>query len=241
MKFHFKILFKTGLFILFSKPLSAQQSYAPVPQSKFNLTEFNLQLPVEKNNSITLIKGSDIADFSSENFYFSPQDNSIHFFCSSDGKATQGSHYPRTELRQIKEWHFEKRHHLQVKMAVLQQPGTGKIIIGQIHGHSKGTEALKIWWNNGEIQAGFKKEVNDKEERITLQKNVPLGQIFDYSIQQNNSDVLVKVNQQTATFHFGDSWKSELVYFKAGNYLQDNNLPPVTSGLTAIYQINISE
>ncbi|MFS4472609.1 polysaccharide lyase family 7 protein [Chryseobacterium sp. T20] len=241
MKSHFKILFKTGLFTLFSQVLSAQQTYIPVPQSKFNLTEFNLQLPIEKNNSITTIKGSDIADFSSENFYFSTQDNSIRFFCSSDGKTTQGSHYPRTELRQIKEWHFENQHSLHVKMAVLQQPGTGKIIIGQIHGHSKGTEALKIWWNNGEIQAGFKKEVNDKEERITLQKNVPLGQIFDYSIQQNNSDVLVKVNQQTATFHFGDSWKSELVYFKAGNYLQDNNLSPVTSGLTAIYQINMSE
>jgi hypothetical protein len=83
--------------------------------------------------------------------------------------------------------------------------------------------------------------VNDKEERITLQKNVPLGQIFDYSIQQNNSDVLIKINQQTITFHFGKSWKSELVYFKAGNYLQDNNPSPVTSGLTAIYQISLSE
>jgi hypothetical protein len=144
MKFNFKILIATGLFILSSKALSAQEAYMSVPQSKFNLTEFNLQLPIEKNNSITTIKGSDIAQFSSNNFYFSPQDNSLRFFCSSNGKTTQGSHFPRTELRQIKEWKFENQHNLHVKMAVLQQPGTGKIIIGQIHGHSKGTEALKI-------------------------------------------------------------------------------------------------
>ncbi len=241
MKSSFKILIKRGLLILLPGFCFAQKINMPVPQSRFNLTEFNLQLPIEKNNSVAIIKGPDIAEFSSENFYFSPEDNSIRFFCSSDGKATQGSHYPRTELRQIEEWHFENQHSLQVKMAVLQQPGTGKIIIGQIHGHSKGTEALKIWWNNGDIQVGFKKEVNDREQRITLQKNVALNQTFDYSIQQNDSDVLVKVNQQTTTFHFGDSWKAESVYFKAGNYLQDNSQSPVTSGLTAIYHISISE
>ncbi|WP_278353273.1 polysaccharide lyase family 7 protein [Chryseobacterium gleum] len=241
MRNHFKILAAYTVFLLFPVLSSAQKNtYSKVPH-QFDLSRFDLQLPIPKNNSITIIKGSDIEQFSSDNFYFSPQDSSIRFFCSSNGKTTQGSHFPRTELRQIKEWNFENQHSLRVKMAVLQQPGTGKIIIGQIHGHSKGTEALKIWWNNGEIQAGFKKEVNDKEERITLLKNVSLDQTFDYSIQQNNADVLVTVNQQTVSFHFGDSWKTESVYFKAGNYLQDNNQSPVTSGLTAIYDIRISE
>ena len=216
--------------------LHAQKNYAPAPSDQFDLAGFNLQLPIQKNNSITIIKGSEIQRFSSENFYFSLEDNSIRFFCSSNGPTTQGSHYPRTELRQSEEWHFEHTHNLQVKMAVLKQPGTGKIIIGQIHGSSKGTEAVKIWWNNGSLQVGFKKEVGDKEQRVTLLKDVPLGQIFDYTIQQNNLDIQVKINQQKSTFSLGDSWKSESVYFKAGNYLQDNKVP-VTSGLVAIYQI----
>lgn len=240
MQNHFKTIAKTGLLILCSCFLQAQKTYATVPPSQFDLSKFNLQLPIDKNNSIMIIKGADIAQFSSENFYFAPEDSSIRFFCSSDGKTTQGSHYPRTELREINEWHFDGQHSLQVKMAVLQQPSSGKIIIGQIHGHSKGTEALKIWWNNGQVQVGFKKEVDDKEQRVTLLKNVPLGQTFDYSIRQNNSDVEVKIGPQTTTFHFGDSWKSELVYFKAGNYLQDNG-SPVSSGLTAIYHIEVSK
>ncbi|WP_185248581.1 polysaccharide lyase family 7 protein [Chryseobacterium bernardetii] len=241
MNNYFKGIIKYMLLLMCPVFSMAQKStYAKVPRSLFDLSGFNLQLPLSKNNSIVIIKGSDIADFSSENFYFSPQDKSIRFFCSSDGQTTQGSHYPRTELRQINEWHFENSHSLKVKMTVLQQPSTGKIIIGQIHGNSKGTEAVKIWWNNGEIQAGFKKEVDGKEQRTTLLKNVALGQIFEYSILQNNLEVQVIVNQQTTTFNLGESWKSESVYFKAGNYLQDNK-QPVTTGLVAIHQINITD
>ncbi|AZA83917.1 hypothetical protein C1637_13175 [Chryseobacterium lactis] len=239
MKNRFRNLIITGLLII-SGSIDAQKNYSTVPADKFNLNAFNLQLPVEKNNSITIIKGAQIANFSSENFYFSPQDNSIRFFCTSDGKTTQGSHYPRTELRQTDEWHFDKQHILQVKMAVLTQPSTGKIIIGQIHGNSKGTEALKIWWNNGDLQVGYKKEINDKEQRITLLKNVALGQIFNYTIQQSNLEIQVKINQKIVTFDLGNSWKSESVYFKAGNYLQDNK-QPVTSGMTAVYQISITK
>nr|WP_315034434.1 polysaccharide lyase family 7 protein [uncultured Chryseobacterium sp.] len=241
MKNLFKNIVQCGLFMLCPILFHAQKNtYVTVPAAQFNLKGFNLQLPVQKNNSITIIKGSEIPQFSSENFYYSTEDKSIRFFCSSDGKPTQGSHYPRTELRQIDEWHFENTHSLQVKMAVLQQPSTGKIIIGQIHGNSKGTEAVKIWWNNGEVQVGFKKEVDGKEERVTLLKNVALGQVFEYHIQQNNLQAQVSINQQTTTFTLGDSWKSESVYFKAGNYLQDNK-QPTSSGVVAIYQIGITK
>lgn len=239
MKNFFKIIVKCGLFVMCPIFFHAQKNiYAKAPQAQFDLTGFNLQLPLPKNNSIAIIKGPEIAQFSSENFYYSNEDKSIRFFCSSDGQATKGSHYPRTELRQTDEWHFENKHTLNVKMSVLKQPGSGKIIIGQIHGSSKGTEAVKLWWNNGELQAGFKKEVNGKEDRVTLLKNVPLGQVFEYSIQQDGLDVQVKINQQTTNYTLGDSWKSEAVYFKAGNYLQDNKIP-VSSGLVAIYDIKI--
>jgi hypothetical protein len=241
MKNLFATSAKYGLLVLCPILFHAQKSsYATAPQTQFDLTGFNLQLPIPKNNSITIIKGPEIAQFSSPNFYYSKEDKSIRFYCSSDGMATKGSHYPRTELRQADDWHFENQHQLHVKMAVLAQPGTGKIIIGQIHGDSKGTEAVKLWWNNGDLQAGFKKEVNDKEDRITLLKNIPLGQAFEYSIQQNGLDVQVKINQQTTQYTLGNSWKSEAVYFKAGNYLQDNKLP-VTAGLVAIYHIKIVE
>ncbi|UKB81630.1 polysaccharide lyase family 7 protein [Chryseobacterium sp. MEBOG07] len=49
----------------------------------------------------------------------------------------------------------------------------------------------------------------------------------------------MKINLKNTTLILGDSWKSESVYFKAGNYLQDNNPSPVTSGLKAIYNIKV--
>lgn len=221
----------------FTSAVNGQGKYT-APGTKFDLTPFTLQLPLEQNSSITQKKGEELAKYSSNYFYLDPKDQSIHLFCTSDGTTTKGSHFPRTELREINEWHFTGQHEMSVKLAVLQQPNSGKIIIGQIHGHTKGTEAAKLWWNNGDLQIGFKKEVNDKEQRFTLLKNIPLNQVFSYTISQSDYTVTVTVNDQSQTFTFGDSWTSEPVYFKVGNYLQDNS-KPVTSGLVAVHSVII--
>lgn len=233
-----KLLFSFALMLMSSCLIIKAQEIYTAPGSKFDLTPFNLQLPLEQNNSIMQKKGAELTNYASSYFYLDPKDQSIHLFCQSDGKTTKGSHYPRTELREANEWNFKGQHEMTVKLAVVQKPSTGKIIIGQIHGHSKGTEAAKLWWNNGEIQIGFKKEVNGKEQRFTLLKNVTLNQVFNYTISQSDHQVTVTVNNQSQKFIFGDSWTSESVYFKVGNYLQDN-LKPITSGLVALHSITI--
>lgn len=219
-------------------PVDSTQHAKGAPGQKIDLSSFTLQLPIADGNSIRQVSNDELKNYSSSYFYWDDGSQSIHFFCSSDGITTANSHYPRTELRAKNDWHFKGRHTLAVRVAVLQQPSTGKIIIGQIHGDSKGTEALKIWWNNGDIQAGYKNEVNGNEERVTLLKNVPLGTVFTYKIEQSDHDVTVYVNDQQTKKTLGKSWDSESVYFKAGNYLQDNQ-QPVSSGLVAIYSIDM--
>lgn len=233
-----KLLFPFVLIVMNTSIMIKAQEIYTAPGSKFDLTKFNLQLPLEQNNSIMQKKGAELTRYASNYFYLNPEDQSIHLFCKSDGKTTKGSHYPRTELREVMEWRFVGQHQMSVQLAVLQQPSTGKIIIGQIHGLSKGTEAAKLWWNKGEIQIGFKKEVNDKEQRFTLAQNIALNQVFNYTISQSDHEVTVTVNDHSQKFIFGDSWTSEQVYFKVGNYLQDNS-KPITYGLVALHSIII--
>ena len=225
------------LSILWANIASAQTLHVPVGKN-IDLSAFILQLPIAENNSVKQIEGADLQQYSSPFFYWSSHNESINLFCNSDGATTPNTHYPRTELRAKQEWHFKGNHALSVRIAVQKQPSTGRIIIGQIHGHSEGTEALKIWWNNGSIQVGFKNEVGTTEKLKTILENIKLGTVIDYQIIQTESQVAVIINGQKAQFEFGKSWKDQLVYFKVGNYLQDNK-KQVSSGLVALYSVRL--
>jgi len=217
---------------------SLQNVQAPAKQ--FDLSHFNLQLPIPNKNSITQIQGNELNDYASQYFYLDPTNKGMVFFVPSDGATTHNSHYPRTELRDQHEWNFTEQHTLTATLAVLEQPNSKKIIVGQIHGNGKGTEAVKIWWVNGDLIVGIKPEVDAKEQRVTYAKNIPFNQKFSYKIAQSGKNVTVTINNVSHSFNFGKSWDSEKVYFKAGNYLQDNNTNPISIGRVAFYSLNTS-
>lgn len=226
----------TILFTVIFSVFSNAQTTIKAPGSVFDLSGFNLQLPLAKGNSIQQILDPELKTYSSDYFYLSQNPDAIILTCHSDGAHTKGSHYPRTELRDKIEWNFIGEHSMSIQLAVLQQPSTGKIIIGQIHGNRKGTEAVKIWWNNGKVQVGVKEEVDAPEKRYTLLNDVTLNQVLDYSIKQSGRSVNITINGQSVDVTFGDSWYKEKVYFKVGNYLQDN-LAPVSTGIVALYKV----
>lgn len=218
-----------------SKSQSAQQ--AVTPGKKLNLSGFTLQLPLAAGSSIQQVSGNALANFSSSNFYYDAKSGATAMYCSSDGFTTPDSHYPRTELRDNTNWYFQGTHTLHAEVAVTQQPNSGNIIIGQIHGDRKGTEAVKIRWTNGEIQAGIKEDVDGTETRYTLIKHVDLGQLIDYTITQKDLSIQITANGQSVTVALQPSWNNEQVYFKTGNYLQDN-ATPVSSGTVLLYSID---
>jgi len=231
MKSSIAILFT----IMFSAFINAQKT-DKAPGSVFDLSGFNLQFPLAKSNSIQQIYDQELKTYSSDYFYLTQNPNAIILTCHSDGAHTKGSHYPRTELRDKNEWYFVGEHFMSVQLAVIQQPSTGKIIIGQIHGNRKGTEAVKIWWNNAKVEVGIKEEVDGLEKRYTLLNDVQLNQVLDYSIKQSDRTINVTINGQSIDVVLGESWAQEKVYFKVGNYLQDN-LKPVSTGVVALYKI----
>jgi hypothetical protein len=128
------------------------------PHSKFAsiLKNFKLQLPVPKTDGragCLEIKTSELMGFSSEHFYSDPVEESLIFHVLDHGATTQGSTYPRSELRDMREWIMQgsEVHTLRGSFKMLREPASCKIVFAQIHGLVDGSECLKMHWNKGKI------------------------------------------------------------------------------------------
>ncbi|PRC94819.1 Alginate lyase [Solimicrobium silvestre] len=210
---------------------------AKAPGENFDLSGYKLQLPVANGHSVVEVAPAMLRDYESNYFYTDKSSGAMVFSCPSNGATTRGSHYPRTELRSLSEWNFTDSHSLTATLAVTQQPDNRDLIVGQIHGDGKGSEALKLRWHNGDIVAGVKTSLNTTEIRSTIAKGIALGEQFTYSIVQQDHAVTVTVNGASQSFTYDASWDNETVYFKAGNYLQDNSTSGA-NGVVFFYKLN---
>lgn len=216
---------------------AAETSLAP-PGRQFELGDFKLQLPIAHGKSVLEVRQPELRDYASENFYLDVNRHSMVFVCPDDGATTPGSHYPRTELRHVQEWTFTAEHRLRAELAVLKEPGSRDIIVAQIHGDGKGSEALKLRWVAGAIVAGVKVAHDGPEVRHPLQKGLALGERFVVEIAQHDHDVTVTVNGKTQQFHYDNSWDGDALYFKAGNYLQDHSAAG-SSGVVEFFSLDL--
>jgi hypothetical protein len=114
---------------------------------------------------------------------------------------------------------------------ILQDPPNGSLIFAQIHGTkpSHGSELLKVWHLGGSIVCSTKTRVGGTEVFHPIVR-AALGDRIDYVIEVNHFVVTAtfSVNGGTAhTFSFtpDNSWNRDPLYFKAGNYTQDNGDP----------------
>jgi len=227
----------TLLFALLSVNACAQnQTDTTPPGSRFDLSGYTLQLPIPWRDSIQEVRGNSLNAYSSNYFYLDSTNGAMVFYCRSGGATSHGSHYPRSELRDNNEWQFAGQHNLIATLAVDEQPASGNLIVGQIHGTHSNTEALKVRWSKGNIVVGVKRNTSATEERFTLVKGVALHERFTYNIAQNDHVVTVTVNGASMAFTYDSTWDGERVYFKAGNYLQDNGSPE-TAGRVAFFAL----
>ncbi|SPQ96896.1 unnamed protein product (mitochondrion) [Plasmodiophora brassicae] len=202
------------------------------PSGNFNLSQFTLQLAI----SPIQIGYSPVGWNDSANFFTDPVDGAMSFSTPSDGNTTEGSHYPRTELRHKFDFWFDRRstpmlsNRLEVTGRVAALSYTGRMIIGQIHGYDDGSEAVKVYWYNdpkrgGVLYASVKENlgvVSPARGRYAA----PFGQQYSYSIEVDANIVTCMLNGYAETYTMNvSSWATHNVYFKAGNYLQDNSLP----------------
>lgn len=213
------------------------------PGSNFDLTHWKCTLPDLTASEIqpSLLENG----YTSAYFYTGP-DGAMTFWCPVTGGTTANSSYPRSELRELIDprnssvnWTGHGAHSLHAQCRVLEQPSTGKVIIGQVHGYQ--TDPLvKVQWNDGTVSAYFKNTPLGSDTKYALAE-IGLGEMIEYNIAVVDGIATVTVNGASASHNFfasGSEWRTNTFYFKAGAYVQDNLGLPDEAGLVAFYELS---
>jgi len=230
------------------------------PSGNFNLSTWNLTLPTGTAGHPDVISTTKLdSGYTSQYFYTGP-DGAMTFWCPDTGVTTSGSSYPRTELRETKSdgtlynWNvLDGTATLNATLAVNVVPGTGKIVIGQIHdngaGGVKDEPLLKVIYEyssttgTGKIVAQIRSTPTSSNTDYTLATGIKLNTLFSYQIQLRSDLTLsVQINGVTeySSGPIDTSWESQGLYFKAGDYDQDNVGPSTDGGQVSFYSLTVT-
>jgi hypothetical protein len=192
------------------------------PGANFDLSGFKLQT---FDSALKVKDVKPIGSYSDNYFYTDAATGAMTFYVPSGAGSTANSTYPRSELRGLSTWRIGATRTLAVSAKILQQPATGNIIIGQIHGQQTGgSELLKLRWLKGDILMGVKATYGATEQKILIKSGLALGENIDYVIKMVGSVVTVTVNGVSKSFTYNTaSWSAIDLYFKLGAYSQDSS------------------
>ncbi|KAL2011968.1 hypothetical protein VTN00DRAFT_4686 [Thermoascus crustaceus] len=207
------------------------------PGGNFDMSKWNLQLPVGSPGSPTTITASRLQSCSGyqDQFFFTEAGDgalvmTVPGSSSSSGcVTTPNSLHCRTELREISlsSWDPngpENRLHVTLMVARPDESAHGTVI-GQIHidDSISSKPVCELFYNsNGDIAMGVEQTRSGGNEKLTTVGHVPVGQTFSYEIRYENNVLSVAINGDTTvlpTF----SLNAPRSYFKVGNYNQGNN------------------
>jgi hypothetical protein len=186
--------------------------------------------------------------------YFNSETGTLSFWAPVTGSKTSNAIYPRSELREtysngtLRNWQYPAADNkLRANLAVNQVPSTGKIVIGQIHTKDSNSPMVKLEYqyntssSTGNIVAKVRMRPDDKSGQvITIATGVQLNRNFSYQIHLNPKGALgisaAGYNWRTT---IDPSWKTQLLYFKAGAYVQDNTGYPSEGGKVTFRMLEI--
>ncbi len=203
-----------------------------------DLNTWNLSIPV--GQPATTINTPLLASGYQDD-YFKNINGTLFFWAPVNGSTTANAKYPRSELREtyadgkLRNWKYTAAdNYLKAALTVTQVPSTGKIVIGQIHNIEGNDPAIKLSYQyksdtrTGNIVAIYRTAPGAETQSITILKGVALGQSFTYTIRLTPGGTLavyvktpsIATVKWTATLD--KAWAAQTMYFKAGNYVQDN-------------------
>jgi hypothetical protein len=213
------------------------------PETSISLTHWKITLPVTKDGTVSG-PGNAVEIKSLPGVavppYFTVTADSISFRAPTDGATTKGSHYPRSELREMDgegeeyQWVVSQGGTLSATLQVDELPKTAKgvpgaVVIGQIHGPDD--ELCRLYYDNGQLYfVDDKAGKAAKETKFVLKSpagkaaKIALGERFSYEIDANSERLKVSVTYgdvtYTATDPISTFWPGKELYFKAGVYVQ---------------------
>ena len=210
------------------------------PGGNFDLSHWKIQLPTW-SNVLTCSSGSvdertpaDLEGGFTNVYFYTGGDGAMVFWVPLNGSRTGTSSYPRSELREEISpnnddinWIPYGTHILDGKCKVLEVgPSNKKVIIGQIHGYLPSDLPLvKFQYGNGSLSALIKtNSTYDGDYKLTFGSTSLTNNII-YQIKVVNGLISITVNGITNSinvFQTDPRWSTNTMYFKAGNYCQEN-------------------
>ena len=224
---------------------------------RFDFSHWKLTLPVDadgrEGGHAAEISSVQLADGFSNPYFRLSTDQTLVFWSPVTGATTDGTKFPRCELRELLNpddtsvnWSAKGTHTLSATCRVLQVPSSQKVIVGQIHGYSGTAKPLiKLQFFKGRIEALIKNSPSakdDKDIKLTWPQ-VGIDRDFDYMIKLQDQQLSITVNGVTQTMDIGRNdvgWLQETFYFKAGAYTQDNTGPGTEGARVAFSRLAIS-
>jgi hypothetical protein len=209
------------------------------PGQNFNLSKFKLQLPVAHGNGVVEIPAAQLPTYTSEYFYTDKTTGAMIFWVPTDGAHTSGSKFPRTELRQNTDFTISTGStSLTVTVAVLQTPKRNNIVVGQLKGENE--QPIELRWIEGDVVASVKTSYKQtKPENLTLASGLKEGRKFTYTMALQRGVVTITVNGSSKKVTFDKDWDADKVYWKFGNYCQDNSKTAENAAKVAVFAFTL--
>jgi len=219
----------------------------PPPGALFDLSKFQLQLPVSNGaGGVEIIQPAALATYTSEYFFTNATTRAMTFWAPENGAHTGGSSFPRSELRQIPNFFLSGFSQLNVTMAVLRLPSGGaSITVGQIHfdkisGHCSIVVELEFT-AAGSLVA----HLRDKACRgvsKTVGAGYSLGESFSFTLTvdglavqaTSDSGTMAPYAYDWAVTGCGQPVGKCPLYFKTGDYVQAASASATEGGVVAI-------
>ena len=209
----------------------------PHPGSRFDLSHWKLTLPTSVDNTYgghpQEISAAALSDHFNDTHFHTDSSGAMVFWCPVVGATTEGTQYPRSELREMLQpgnpsnnWSFSGSHEMTARCRVLQIPSDPKVVIGQIHSYTgKSKPLVKLQYYKGRIEALVKESpTKGKDKKLTF-PDVDPGSDIDWTIRLKEGVLAITVNGTTQEEHIlanNRAWADQTFYFKAGAYPQDN-------------------
>lgn len=224
-------------------PVAAVASPAPwVPARVLDLTNWYLGLPTGKDDDPDSILQPQLARYETKPwFYVNDAKDGVVFAANVGGATTDGSMYPRSELREMKgsakaSWDGNVGTHvMEITQAITKTPPVKPdVIAGQIHGTDD--DVMQIHLSGTKLCVKY----DDGNKSVDIDPNYVLGTKFTVKIQSSGGHVKVWYNgQQKADLAIN----SATSYFKAGAYVNSNPTKgdkPDAVGEVIIYSLQVS-
>lgn len=194
------------------------------PSQVLNLSNWKLTLPTGPSENPTEIEQPALSTFTSDPWFIvAPEGGALRFRAAVKGATTEGSDYPRSELREMTNGGKAKAswsstsgvHSMFLDQAITAVPQKKKhLVAGQIHDAIDDVIVIRLDYPKLYINV-------DGDNKYTLDPSYSLGKRFSLKFEVENGQTKVYYNNGSEPSYTLDLSYSN-AYFKAGAYPQSN-------------------